>query len=107
MPDSTAVADFKMHVFRALDAAAREYASLKQTLDDLRLDQARDSVKINAAVADGERIRKLEAAMIDPERMRSLEAKVTRLDARSAIIGAITGAAAGILIPLAVKYFAR
>ncbi len=92
-------------VFRSLDAAARDFAALALKVDELRLEQAKDSVKISSAGADAERIRKLEVAMVSPERMRALEEKVTQLQARAAIIGALTGAAAGILIPLAVKYF--
>ena len=105
MSDSTSVENFKVMVFRSLDAAARDFEALKAKVDDLRLERAKDSVKIASAELDAERIRKLEAAKIDPERIRDLEQKVTRLDARSAIIGALTGAAAGIVIPLAVRYF--
>lgn len=103
--DSTAVENFKVMVFRSLDAAAREYTELARKVDELRLAQAKDSVIITNAGIDAERIRKLEAAAIQPERMRDLEQKVTRLEVRSAIIGAITGGAAAILIPLAVKFF--
>lgn len=107
MPDSTGVENFKVGVFRALDAAAREYAELARKVDELRLAQAKDSVVLINASVDAERIRKLEAAIIAPERMRDLETKVTRLEVRSAIIGAIAGGGAAILIPLAVKYFAH
>lgn len=92
-------------VFRSLDAASRDFAALALKVDELRLEQAKDSVKISNAGADAERIRKLEVAMVSPERMRELERIVTQLQARAAIMGGLAGAAAGILIPLAVKYF--
>ena len=92
-------------VFRSLDAASRDFAELSRKVDELRLAQAKDSVIITNAGVEAERVRKLEAAAIDPERVRDLETKVTRLEVRSAIIGAITGGAAAILIPLAVKFF--
>src|ERR1700727_1673279 len=103
--DSTAVENFKVMVFRSLDAASRDFAELSRKVDELRLAQAKDSVIITNAGVEAERVRKLEAAAIDPERVRDLETKVTRLEVRSAIIGAITGGAAAILIPLAVKFF--
>lgn len=89
--DSTAVENFRVMMFRALDAAAREYTELARKVDELRLAQAKDSVIITNAGVDAERVRKLEAAAITPERMRALEEKVTRLDVRSGIIGAAAG----------------
>lgn len=91
MPDSTAVENFRVMIFRALDAAAREYTELARKVDELRLAQAKDSVVITNASVDAERIRKLEAAAITPERMRQLEDKVTRLVVLSGIIGALAG----------------
>jgi hypothetical protein len=108
MPESTASETFKVAVFRSLDASAREFEALRNKVDELRLEQARDSVKISSAGQDGERIRLLEHAKVEPERLRTLEDKVTRLDVRSGIIGALGGAIAGAALPPLFRFlFAR
>jgi hypothetical protein len=108
MPESTAAENFKVAVFRSLDASAREYEALRNRVDELRLEQARNSVKISSAGQDGERIRVLEHAKVEPERLRTLEDKVTRLDVRSGIIGALGGAIAGAALPPLFRFiFAR
>jgi hypothetical protein len=108
MPESTAAENFKVAVFRSLDASARDFEALRNKVDELRLEQAKDSVKISTAGQDGERIRVLEHAKVEPERLRNLEEKVTRLDVRSGIIGALGGALAGAALPPLFRFlFAR
>jgi hypothetical protein len=104
----SAAETFKVALFRSLDASAREFEALRAKVDDLRLGQARDSVKLESAGADAERIRALELAKVEPSRLRSLEEKVTRLDVRSGIIGALGGTLAGAALPPLLRFlFAR
>lgn len=105
MPNSTAVENFQVMVFRSLDAAARESAAQAERLRQVEVIVARDSGARDASAIAPSRIAALELAAIAPERMRLLEEKVTRLDVRSGIIGAAGGALAGAALEAAVRFF--
>lgn len=104
MPDSTAAHDFKLSVLRAFDAASREAAEDRERVRKIELALERTAGAAEASAITPKRIAELEAAAIAPERMRELETKVTQLQVRSGIIGAIAGIIATGVVQAALKW---
>lgn len=104
MPNSTAVENFQVHVFRSLDAAAREAERRDKRIEELERIVAHEAGAREASPVTPARILALELAKVEPERLRVLEDKVTRLDVRSGIIGAAGGVLAGAALPALIRF---
>jgi|SRR5580692_4680671 hypothetical protein len=111
MPDSTAAADFKMHVLRAFDAASRE---AEKRDERIRILEEKHAAAAGARQVEASptsillRVVALETSKIDPDRIRELEDKVTRLIVRSGMIGAAAGVVATIVGQIVIRlFFAR